>query len=118
MPKWRLLEKALIAENGNHGVVYEAGTEIGDGTQVPFSGEPGPHMEPLDEGARILSDAAEAKAAKENREWISPNAVMNKLSLAIPKPDNDVKPLLEKMTEVLATLAGKRGPGRPPAEAA
>ena len=44
--RFRLTERAYLAER-----IVEEGEEIGDGTSVPFSGAPGPHMVPLDKEA-------------------------------------------------------------------
>jgi hypothetical protein len=62
MAKYRLTEPAFI---GN--VVWPAETEIGDGTQVPFSGIPGPHMEPMDDEAKKEVAGAKKSAAQEGR---------------------------------------------------
>ena len=48
MPRYRLTERSYINDQ-----LLDAGTEIGDGTSVPFSGIPGPHMEPLDKPAAV-----------------------------------------------------------------
>lgn len=70
MGKYRLTEPAFI---GN--VVWPAETEIGEGTQVPFSGIPGPHMEPMDDDAKKELIAARVMATKEGRAFDL--AVMN-----------------------------------------
>lgn len=117
MAKFRLMEKALIAEDGNHGVVYDVGTEIGDGTQIPFTGEPGPHMEALDDEAKARLDAAEARAKKEGRFWEAPGRIMNRLDIASQKTaaiDPTVAAILANQTKMLEVLMEKRGPGRPP----
>ena len=44
--RYRLTERAYLNER-----IVEEGEEIGDGTSVPFSGPPGPHMIPLDKEA-------------------------------------------------------------------
>lgn len=64
MSRYRLTEPAFI---GNR--VWPAETEIGDGTQVPFSGIPGPHMEPLDDEAKKALAAAQIAATKEGRKF-------------------------------------------------
>lgn len=70
MPRYRLTEPAFIGD-----VVWPAETEIGEGTQVPFSGIPGPHMEPMDDaGKKALADA-KTMAIKEGRNFDL--AVMN-----------------------------------------
>jgi hypothetical protein len=48
MAQYRLKERSFLA-----GQLLEPGTVIGDGTQYAFDGNPGPHMEPLDSGARL-----------------------------------------------------------------
>lgn len=64
MATYRLTEKAFI---GN--VVYEEDTVIGEGTSVPFSGIPGPHMIPLDDDAKKAVAAAQKQAAAEGRSY-------------------------------------------------
>lgn len=52
MAKYRLLAQHVIA-----GGVREAGTEVGDGTNIPFDAEPTPHMEGLDAaGKRAVAE--------------------------------------------------------------
>jgi hypothetical protein len=53
MARYRLTERAYIADR-----VLEPGTEIGSGTEIPFSGIPGPYMEPLDAAAKAAVEAA------------------------------------------------------------
>ena len=112
--QWKLLETALIAENGDHGVVYKVGTLIGDapGSECPFTGEPGPHMEPMDEGARIKSLRAREKAEADGREWISPGSIMNKLSIGKTKTKEDQ--MLDRMASIIEMLAARPRAGRPP----
>ena len=43
MAKYRLLAQHVL-----HGAVREAGTEVGDGTELPYTDDPTPHMEGLD----------------------------------------------------------------------
>ena len=52
MARYLLTERAYIADQ-----LLEAGTEIGDGTQVPFTGPPGPHMTPMDKPAEKAVEA-------------------------------------------------------------
>ena len=70
MARYRLTEKSYIND-----MVLEPETEIGEGTSVPFSGVPGPHMEPLDKDAEKALAAAKEQATKEGR--IFDLAVMN-----------------------------------------
>ncbi len=53
MAKYKLLERSIIDDQ-----VLESGTVIGEGTQYPFNGRPGPHMMPLDSDARLAVAAA------------------------------------------------------------
>jgi hypothetical protein len=121
MAKFRLLEKALIAEDGNHGVVYDVGTEIGDGTPIPFTGEPGPHMEALDDEAKARLVAAEARAKADGRYWEAPGRIMNRLDIAAQQKqaiDPTIAAILAQNQQMLAAMQAlvgeKRGPGRPP----
>ena len=52
MARYKLTEPAYINDR-----LLEEGAEIGDGTQVPFSGTPGPHMHPLDKAAEAAVSA-------------------------------------------------------------
>lgn len=53
MAKYRLLAPHVL-----HGTVRAAGTEVGDGTDLPFDGDPTPHMEGLDAaGKRKVEEA-------------------------------------------------------------
>lgn len=128
MAKWRLTAKSLIAERGNHGVVYDIDTVIGDepGVTATFTGEPGPHMEPLNDSASAKTKAAMERYRRENLAWIDPNSVMNTLSLD-PKPKTmDLAEVVGQQTQILSMLAEKlvggiavagppaRGRGRPP----
>ena len=54
MARYKLMERAVI-----DGQLLEAGTEIGEGTQYPFDGKPGPYMQPLDSAARLAVKAAQ-----------------------------------------------------------
>lgn len=56
MARYKLNKAAFV---GVH--LLQAGTEIGDGTKYPFDGEPGEHMEPLDDEAEAALKAARAK---------------------------------------------------------
>lgn len=47
MPKFKLKSQHFI-----NGVLLEAGTEIGEGTSVPFSGRPSAEMEGLDDAGK------------------------------------------------------------------
>lgn len=126
MAKYRLTEKSLIAEDGNHGVVYDADTVIGDEPGcVPFRGEPGPHMEPLNDDAVAKVAAAVARYERQGLKWINPNGVMNTLPVVAEKPAApDVGAALSKLTELVTTMAQMqispivvaepRRPGRPP----
>jgi len=64
MATYRLTEKACIIDQ-----VYEEGTVIGEGTAVPFTGIPGPHMEPLDDDAKKRIKAAQERAAQRGHAW-------------------------------------------------
>lgn len=60
MAKYRLLQRAIINDQ-----VLEVGIEIGEGTQYPFEGRPGPHMYPLDSDARMkMKKSLEESAAE------------------------------------------------------
>ncbi len=55
MAKYRLMAQHVI-----DGGLREAGTEVGDGCQIPYSGEPTPHMVGLDaEGKKKVADVLE-----------------------------------------------------------
>ena len=64
MARYRLTEIAFIGND-----VHQVDTEIGDGTSVPFSGIPGPHMEPLDDDARKRFADAKKQAGTEGRSF-------------------------------------------------
>jgi hypothetical protein len=61
---YKLTEKAFI---GN--VVCEEDTLIGEGTSVPFSGVPGPHMTPMNPDAEKALAAARKQAESEGRSF-------------------------------------------------
>jgi hypothetical protein len=56
MPRYRLLSPHYIND-----MLLEAGTEVGEGTQVPFSGRPSAEMEGCDPESEKL-----AKARRDN----------------------------------------------------
>lgn len=66
MARYELTAPAFM---GDPAQVWPAGTVIGEGTEIPLVGTPGPHMKPLDDGAKAAIKKAQDEYSKAGKPW-------------------------------------------------
>lgn len=66
MARYELTAPAHLGEPAQ---VWPAGTVIGEGTNIPLVGTPGPHMKPLDDDAKKQIEAVQKEYKTAGKPW-------------------------------------------------